>query len=261
MPRCLRRTLILAILPVIASSASGADPVPPPPAPGPPHTADAPGWVLVRVIEQGTGGPVVDAQITRPDYRGRWGSEEVPDETDGVRTGESGTAFVGPVSAGDFITFRVDHAAHVWDMVNRLIDPVQAGAGHPEIVIEVAPGLPIAGVLVDEEGKPGRGKLTARVLQVTTASAHLVDMECTLDFDGSFRFPPLPLAKYELTFNPKEHHFPAEDRFIVTAGQVDLRLKHAPLDPGARWFSPQPKQVPGEIEFKVLGPDGAPVKR
>lgn len=112
--------------------------------------------------------------------------------------------------------------------------------GPTEVVLELESGQPIAGIVIDQDGRPVRQAnvtatgVSAKTPQTTTA---------TTDDEGRFAFPALRAGPYQLTASLSQ--FGEMKPQLVLTGETDVRLVL-----GSRAM----------VKLKVLTPTGQPVR-
>ena len=111
---------------------------------------------------------------------------------------------------------------------------------HNDYTLEVERGQPIAGVVVDQDGK-GIGGVSVTATGLSSKTPQTASVVCA--DDGSFEFPTLRAGPYQVIATSGKH---AEARNgMVMAGDVDLKLVCAQR---------------AMVKLSVIGADNAPVK-
>ncbi|MBK8097896.1 MAG: carboxypeptidase regulatory-like domain-containing protein [Planctomycetes bacterium] len=195
--------------------------------------------VVGRVVQEGTGQPIADAQVFLNEANATHQMLPTPGREQGITARTNAAGLFRFANAPRLGLIHLAAQAQSFCRVEKHNLQIAATTTN-EFVLELAVGLPIAGVVTDNQGNPIRGctilatALSAKAPQTGTASS---------DTDGRFRLEGLREGEFQLAFTAKGYE--EHQQKPVPAGMLDLGVA---LEPRA--FA----------KLKVLAANGAPIK-
>lgn len=195
--------------------------------------------VMGRVVDGATKQPIANATVYMASSHQSHAMMATPGRERGtpVTTGGDGAfQFTNAPRLGLVNLFAEAQGYASAQAINKQLSPEHA----TEVTLELDYGQPIAGVVVDGEGKPVVGAtinangLSAKTPQTATAAT---------DADGAFTFPTLRPGPYQLVASSSRF---AEIRApLVMTGETDVKMVMA---------------TKGSVKLRVLSANRAPVK-
>ena len=192
-----------------------------------------------RVIAEEGGYPIAQAQVYLTDPNLTYQMLPTPGRERGImaETDESGFFRYTNAPRQGLVTIGAEAPGYAYaELTNQQVKPEDP----TEFTLKLAQGLPIAGIVVNPDGKPVRNVS----VNATAVSAKLPQQASTTsDADGAFHLPMMRAGPYNLTATAPGYEEAAQKHIMAGDEEVKFVLEQR-----------------GRVRLRVLGSRGAPLK-